>query len=215
MLLFTNMGFLIILTFMYQIVIYQNKKRKKLVKSYKSYVDANKFYTKYLENNKVIFSKSRLNTENDVLHELAIISDSSSELNPLQYENGLTIKKITAIDIEENVYNSKSKKRYTILEIIKKYVKGKKNLNFYPIHNKLVIQDSLTDNLEIFVFKDVDDCNRFFRLFKLIIMKNLEYNTYLFFDCITKDIQSNIIDKVVIQYNVQRHYMLRQVTKNY
>jgi hypothetical protein len=200
---------------MYHIVVYQNKKRKRFIKSFKTYNEANTFFLKFLSVNKVIFPKYRLNTENDLVHELAILSDKSSETNPLQYEEGLTIKKKVEIDIEETVYNTKSKQRYTILEIIKKFVKGKSNLNFYPIHNKLVIQDSMTDLLEIFVFKDVDDCNRFFRLFKLIIMKNFEYSSYLFFDNVTKDIQSNIIDKVITQYNVQRHYMLRQVTKNY
>lgn len=197
----------------YSIVIYQNGKRKKHLQSFDSYQDSVEFYNTFLEDNYVVFPKKRVKLDTNIKHELAIINNSSN--GDKQYEDNTTIKKICTIKIEEKVYNPNTKKRYTLIQVIKNFIKGRYNLNFYHIHNKFVIEDIINSTYDIFILKDVSDCVRFFNLVTSITKNNLGYNGFIFFTTISKDKQGDIIDNIIDQYGVTRHYMLRQVTRTY
>lgn len=153
------------------IVLFKNKKKRKIIKHYSTEKNAIKMFNKLIEDNKVIFDK-KIENATRVEYELGLLSkktkiqkslfitDDMGRNNPVNMDNPeyvfLDIKKYK---IEESLFDWQSQDKITMSELIKKYLKQKELKNIFTIHNKLCIQ--INSDVSIFSLKDSDESDRF------------------------------------------------------
>jgi len=156
----------------YQIVLFKNKVKKKIINKFKTHKKAVEFYNDLLkENDEVIFDKE---FENGVKsnYELAVIEKVSGTLLPvfLKDEIGRTIKvnledndytitKISKYKIDEVFLDYQTKKKITTKQFVRRYLSGDGLKMVSKLNNKVVVQND--DDYKLFTFKNVDDSSRF------------------------------------------------------
>lgn len=157
---------------MYQIVLFKNKVKKKIIKKYKTSKRAESCYKKLMEaSDSIIFSKQYDNgSESD--YELALLSPKTTNTDSLfiKDEFGRQIK----IEVEDNDYSITKIKKYNIDEFFLDYDKKKKiNTTTFikkylnptglklvsKLNNKVVVQND--EVFKLFTFKNDDDSSRF------------------------------------------------------
>lgn len=156
----------------YQIVLFKNKVKKKIINKFKTHKKAVEFYNDLLKkNDEVIFDKE---FENGVKsnYELAVIEKMSGTLLPvfLKDEIGRTIKvnledndytitKISKYKIDEVFLDYQTKKKITTKQFVRRYLSGDGLKMVSKLNNKVVVQND--DDYKLFTFKNVDDSSRF------------------------------------------------------
>jgi len=156
----------------YIIVLFKNKRKKKIINKFISKERAIKFYTELLKkNNDVIFEKK---TENGVkcYFELALMEkkNSKSESIYIKDELGRSIKvvsdsedfdifRVNSYKIEEEFWDYSTKKKLTCPSFIKKYLNKNGVKMISKINNKIILQ--IDEIYKMFTMKDCDDANRF------------------------------------------------------
>jgi len=156
----------------YQIVLFKNKVKKKIINKFKTHKKSVEFYNDLLkENDEVIFDKE---FENGVKsnYELAIIEKMSGTLLPvfLKDEIGRTIKvnledndytitKISKYKIDEVFLDYQTKKKITTKQFVRRYLSGDGLKMVSKLNNKVVVQND--DDYKLFTFKNIDDSSRF------------------------------------------------------
>ena len=155
----------------YIIVLFKNRKRKKIIKRYATEKQALLFFTKLIKGNDVVFEKKIENAE-QVDYELGILSKSQSfqpslfitddygRNNPVNLENPeyvfLDIKKYK---VEELLFDWQKQTKITFTNFIKVYCKSKDLKNVFTLNNKICIQ--INDDVNVFSLKDTDEAHRF------------------------------------------------------
>jgi hypothetical protein len=156
----------------YQIVLFKNKVKKKIINKFKTHKKAVEFYNDLLKgNDEVIFDKE---FDNGVKsnYELAVIEKMSGTLLPvfLKDEIGRTIKvnledndytitKISKYKIDEVFLDYQTKKKITTKQFVRRYLSGDGLKMVSKLNNKVVVQND--DDYKLFTFKNVDDSSRF------------------------------------------------------
>jgi hypothetical protein len=156
----------------YQVVLFKNKKKKKIINKFVTFSRAKQFYDKLLEqSNEVIFN---IEVENgvDCKYELGIIEMSSNQLVPvymtdefgrntkvkLDSEN-MTLFQISPYKKEEKIFDISKKKKITINQLIKNYLKGDGLKLVSSLNNKIVVQED--EKINLFTLKSESDAARF------------------------------------------------------
>lgn len=159
------------MSFNYLIVLFKNKEKKKIINKFKTYKKANLFYKEKLkESGDIIFQR---NYENGVKceYELAMIGigennddlfikdelgrQSKVEVN----KNGFYIKKISPFNIEEKLLDYQTKKKITVHQLIRRYLKKDGLKLVSKLNNKIVIQND--DDFNLFTLKTIFDADKF------------------------------------------------------
>lgn len=155
----------------FYIVLFKNKVRKKIIKKFIKYENADKFFNKKIEENKeIIFEKK---TENGIEsdYEIGLVSLNSKKDYPTYLkdefgrnlkiktqDSNMSILKISKYKIEELVFDLDSSKKISINQLLKKYLPKSTIKLCYHLNNKIIIQNDNTFN--IFSLKNEDDCIR-------------------------------------------------------
>ena len=156
----------------YQIVLFKNKVKKKIINKFKTHKKAIEFYNTLLkESDEVIFDKE---FENGVKsnYELAVIEKMSGTLLPVFLkdeigrtvkvnleDNDYTITKISKYKIDEVFLDYQTKKKITTKQFVRRYLSGDGLKMVSKLNNKVVVQND--DDYKLFTFKNVDDSSRF------------------------------------------------------
>lgn len=155
----------------FTIILFKNKTKKKIIKKFKTYTNAKKFYDKIVEENKsVIFNVSTENGKTSN-YEIALVSKTKRD-KPLYVRDdfGRQIKiemedsDFTIIDIlpykkEELIYDIKNKKRLSIDTFIKKYLQKTGIKMVSKINHKVCVQNE--SQVDLFSLKSEEDSSRF------------------------------------------------------
>jgi|TARA_R110001592_G_scaffold214974_1_gene468048 hypothetical protein len=155
----------------YIIVLFKNKKKKKIIKGYQSEKRAFQKFKSLINNNNYYFSVKYENAE-ESKYEIALLSNQDSFQIPLFQEDDMgrneeifistktdyIIKEIKPYKLEEKIYDWQSNIRITFDELIKNYCIKKEMKSISTLHNKLVIQ--INDNFNLFSLKNIDDSHR-------------------------------------------------------
>jgi hypothetical protein len=166
----------------YQIVLFKNNKKEKIIKKYVTYQKCYTFYEKLLsESEKIIFP---INYENgiDVDYELAILERGNSQLFPIYITDEIgrnlqvdlsnsdwNIIKIKKFNLPERLYDVFDNKKLTFEEFMSKVSKpGIKLIS--KLNNKLICQND--DNIELFSLKTTEECKRFFEILESYLIDN-------------------------------------------
>lgn len=155
----------------YIIVLFKNRKRKKIIKRYATEKQALSFFNKTINENNVIFEKKIENAE-EVDYELGLLSKNQSfqpslyitddygRNNPVNLENPeyvfLNIKKYK---VEELLFDWQKQTKISFMDFIKTYCKTNELKNIFTLNNKICVQ--IDDDINVFSLKDINESERF------------------------------------------------------
>lgn len=154
----------------YIIVLFKNKKKRKIIKGYNTEKRAQKFFNEKVKSNTIKFPMIFENAEK-VDYELGLLTNQSKiqktlytidELGRNQIVNienpdfiFLDIKKY---DLEEKIYDWQTEEKISYDYFYKKYLSPKELKNIFTVHNKIVIQ--IDEEFNVFSLKNNFDSVR-------------------------------------------------------
>ncbi len=153
------------------IVLFKNKKKKKIIKGYSTEKNALSKFNSLLKSNDVLFDTKYENSEK-VKYELAILSKIDNYQLPLYKmdevgrnnrvfmddQSDYTIKNISDYKLEELIYDWQSSSRISFNQLIAKYCKKKDFKVISKLNNKIVIQ--IDEVFSLFSLKNTEDSER-------------------------------------------------------
>lgn len=167
----------------YLIVLFKDKKRKRIIKKFITHKKAKLLYDKMMkESNEVIFN-TEIENGNPCKYELGIVEMSSKQLIPVYMtdefgrsvkvkleEDGMTLFQIAPYKKEETIYDIEKKKKITTKEFISKYLKGTGMKMISSLNNKIIVQEE--ESLHLFTTKSESESQRFLDCLSLHFFKN-------------------------------------------
>lgn len=166
----------------YLVVLFKNKKRKKIINKFVTKNRCEKFYNDMIKND-VIFNKS---IENGKIcdFELAILEKSNTDFESYFIkddfgrnikieldDDGYKIIKISSYDIEEFILDRQINKKIPFDSFIKRYIPKTGIKMVSRLNNKIVVQND--DKYSLFVLKSELDSTRFLDVLEdYLISKN-------------------------------------------
>jgi len=153
------------------IVIFKNKKKKKIIKGYATEKNALIKYNSLVDNNEIIFDVNYENSER-CIYEISLLSKIDDYQLPLYKmdevgrnnkvfidgESDYIIKKINNYLIEELIYDWQTNSRITFNELLNRYCDKTDFKVISTLTNKLVIQKS--EQFYLFTLKNKEDSER-------------------------------------------------------
>jgi hypothetical protein len=156
----------------YLVVLFKNKKRKKIINKFVTFSRAKQYYDKLLkESNDVIFN---VEIENgiDTRYELGLIELSDNQLIPVYMTDeygrnskvklegdGMTLFNIGYYKKEEKIYDLTKNKKITTQQLIKTYLKGDGLKMISSLNNKIIVQED--EKINLFTLKSEFESLRF------------------------------------------------------
>lgn len=156
----------------YTIVLFKNKIKKRIIKNFKTYVNAKKAYDKMLDKSQeVIFDRQNENGK-PCKYEIALIGKSTGSTTPhyVRDDMGRQIKVeidnpdydilvISPYKREEYIFDIKNSKRISLSKFIRSYLPKTGIKLISKINHKIVVQNE--GDIDLFSLKDQKDCDRF------------------------------------------------------
>lgn len=154
------------------IVLFKNKKKRKIIKRYDTEKKAIEKYNSLLKlNNEIIFEKLVENAE-ETNYELGLITNQKKIQDSLfltdELGRNVTVNlenpdyvftKISKFKIEEHIYDWQNGKKISFKEFINKYCKSKDLKNIFSLNNKICVQ--IDEDITVFSLKDSSESHRF------------------------------------------------------
>ena len=156
----------------FQIVLFKNKIKKKIINKFKTLKKTVAQFNKLLEeSNDVIFPVKYENGTSST-YELSILEKRKANNEKLFIkdefgrqikvnldDDDFTINKIVSYNIEEEFLDYQTKKKINSNEFIQKYLKVTGIKMISKLNNKVIVQ--INENYKLFTFKNDSDSNRF------------------------------------------------------
>jgi hypothetical protein len=158
------------------VVLFKNRKRKKIIKRFSTEKRAYKYFDSLIGNNQVEFEK-KVENATEVDYELGLLTsttnvqkslfttDEMGRNNPVNLDNSeyvfLEIKKYK---IEETIFDWQTSNKITLNEIIETYCKTKELKNIFTLNNKICIQ--INEDVFAFSLKDKEESYRLLESFQ-------------------------------------------------
>lgn len=157
------------------IVLFKNKKKRKIIKKFISYQKAKEAYKKIIDKSTDVVYDTRVENGLDVVYEVALIDIANQNKFPTykkdQYgrnlkiqvdETGFSIIEMNDYKKEERIFDVQKNKKITLLSFIKNYLNGKDLKIISILNNKLVVQRD--EEFNLFSFKNESEVLRFIHI---------------------------------------------------
>ena len=154
----------------YIIVLFKNKQKKKIIKSYQTESTARKKFKSLSDSKNVLFPIRYENAEK-VKYEIGILTDQEMYQLPLFQVDDIgrneevfvnsdeyTFIDIKPYEIEEKIFDWQTNSRIDMLSLIKTYCNKRELKNIFTLNNKLVIQ--VEESFSLFSLKNPEDSHR-------------------------------------------------------
>ena len=155
----------------YQIVLFKNKEKKKIINKFITFDKAKKGYEDLLKKSKNVIFNVQTENGKDCNYELTLIGKDKRK-EPIYTKDSLgrnikveldtnefSIIKINPYNKDEKFLDYKTKKKITTNQFIDKYLKGGGFKMISKLNNKIVLQNE--ERINLFTFKSEDDAKRF------------------------------------------------------
>ncbi len=155
----------------YQIVIFNNKSKKRVIAASNIYNNIIKKYNKITTKSNVIFS-TKYNKKKECLFEIAVVCIGKCKSKVLHRRDELGrlieittknkkyhILKIRDFELEEKIYDHQQKKRIYFEELFGKYLSSTNIIQMYSLNNKIIIQNM--EEFALFSLKNIGEARRF------------------------------------------------------
>lgn len=205
----------------YIIVLFKNRVRKKIIKTFKTSKRSLNYYEKLIkESDQIIFG---LSIENgyECKYEIALLEKDSNNLFPTyitdEYgrnikieleDKGYSIVKISPYKKEEFLHDYELKKRISVDFFIKKYLMDPGIKLLSKLNNKIVVQKDNKFNL--FSLKSDHDADRFIDELSDYFIKIKKSDTICVKD--TSIAQRKYLYDLLVEQGFSKNYLYRQVT---
>jgi hypothetical protein len=167
----------------YLIVLFKNKKKRKIIKHYVNKSSAvKKFNDLIFLNNQILFDKLIENaspcdyeiallTNQTKIQKSLFLTDSLGRNNPVNLENpDYVFLEIKKYKIEETIFDWQKQEKIKFMDLIKIYC-GDKNLkSIFTLNNKLCIQ--IDEDVSLFSLKDRDESERLLEILQDYFISN-------------------------------------------
>ncbi len=157
------------------VVLFKNKKRKKIIKSFVTKNKAELFFKQKIDESNTVKFNVDVENAKKVKYELGLLSiiNDSQLVMFKQDEIGRNVKieivdsdykiiKIEDYNLPEKIFDWSINKRISFDEFFMKYFKEKDLKNIFTLNNKLIIQKDETIN--VFSFKNLQESKRFLQI---------------------------------------------------
>jgi hypothetical protein len=205
----------------YLIVLFKNKKRKKILNKFKTLERANKYFNDTLKtSNNVLFSKSFENGK-PCKYEIGFLESGSTDFNLyfVKDELGRQIKvdiddpdyrltKIVDYNIEELLYDVDEKNKISFGGFIKKYLTSSGIKLISKLNNKVAIQND--DKVNLVSLKSIDECSRFIDVLEDYLIKNGRLDCILVKD--TSKQQKKYLYTILESKGIDKSFLYRRFT---
>jgi len=156
----------------YIVVLFKDKRKKRLIKKFVTLTNAKKFYSKLkMKSDEVIFDKI-FEDGKYVSFEIGIVEMSSKQLLPVYMtdemgrnvkvkleDEGMTIFEISTFRQEEKIYDTQENKKITLKQFVSKYLKSDSLKMIFSLNNRIIVQND--DKFSIFTLKNSNESSRF------------------------------------------------------
>lgn len=197
----------------FKVVLYQNGKRIKTFANFRTYPEAQVYYTQKIQENQVFFSKEINWLGIKLEYEIAILGKKGKKLEYVENEFGLKtqiemkegseyfIKNINPFYIEENFkYWNKNEMinfRWMIKNVLMRTLTTKV---IYCFNNKVLIIDDETDDYHLFIVKCESDSIRLTNLLRKFCITNKITSVLFFYENFESgELYPKIIEKLGIK----------------
>jgi hypothetical protein len=156
----------------YLVVLFKNKKRKRIIKKFVTLSKAKSFYNKKLKESSEVIFNVLVESGKECTLELGIVELSSNQLIPIYMtddmgrsirvkleDEGMTLFEISPYKKEEKIYDLQKNKKITSHELIKNYLKGDGLKMMSVLNNKVILQEA--ESFKLFSLKNEIECSRF------------------------------------------------------
>jgi hypothetical protein len=156
------------------IVLFKNKKRKKIINRFKTLDRAKEFFSsKVSESENVIFKKqvenalpcsfeiALLSKKNDNFQSLFVKDSLGRQVRVDLDDDDFKIIKVREYRVEEKIFDVYQNKKITTQEFLKSYINTPSIKLLSKLNNKVVLQND--DNIDLFTLKDPEECTRFLK----------------------------------------------------
>jgi hypothetical protein len=174
----------------YLIVLFKNKERKKIIKKFKTYDRAKKYYDNLLEQSKTIIFDKQI--ENGKLSHFEVgLVDTNPENFDLYFvkdnmgrqikvdvkDSDYRIMSISGYSVEELVFDLQKDKKIKVIDFIRNYIKKDGIKLVSKLNNKVIVQNN--DDINIFSLKSESDCSRFLNSLSDYMLKNKRFDVII------------------------------------
>jgi hypothetical protein len=205
----------------YLIVLFKNKKRKKIINKFVKSDKAKTYFDKLKKDSLLINFEVKVENGKECVYELALLERNSLDFQPLfvkdelgrQLEINLDDSEYKIIDIsyykkEETVFHYKTKNKISFDFFVKRFLPKTGLKLISKINNKLVVQND--DVFEIFSCKSSEDSERFIESLEEFLIDNNRI------DClIVKDVskqQKKYLYDLLEEQGVNKSFLYRTST---
>jgi hypothetical protein len=159
------------MSYNYQVVLFKNKVKKKIINKFKTHKKANELYNSLVEKSDTIIFDKKYENGYESLYELALLEKTSGTLLPMFMkdmfgrqvkvdldDNDFSIIKISKYNLEELIVDYSTNTRITINDFIKRYLDPPGLKMVSKLNNKVIVQND--DHYNLFTLKNDDDSSR-------------------------------------------------------
>ena len=149
----------------YIIVLFKNRKKRKIIKRYSTEKNAMSFFKKLVKQNKEIVFDKKIENATPVNYHIGLLTNQSNVQNTLHFVDdlgrnhvaNLQDKDYVFIDIEkynveEKIYDYQLKDKISFPEFLKKYCSNNELKNIFSLNNKICIQ--INETISLFSLKE-------------------------------------------------------------
>ena len=169
---------------MYKIVLFRNKKLKKVIRTYRSYKGASSKVKNLIDNNNIKFPKEFENGERYKYEIVLLCPKNSKKLFDMD-EYGRNVE----VSLDDDYFSICEKRDYFEEEVIRSYDRGVNFsynlllkyvqrfsgvLSFVVINNKVLFQAD--DHIELFLLKTMSDSDRLIRILQEDLMGSKKHS---------------------------------------
>tara|TARA_R110002051_G_scaffold200246_1_gene267159 strand:+ start:1411 stop:2043 length:633 start_codon:yes stop_codon:yes gene_type:complete len=204
----------------YQIVLFNNQSKKRIMATSRIYYNISKKYKEIQKKSNVIFP-IKFNKKKECKFELALLCIGNCKKTSLHRRDELgrltevkiktdkyQILNIKDFKIEEKIYDHQLKKRLTFLEVFDKYLNTNSITQLYTLNNKFIIQNY--ENFNLFSLKTVSESSRFLNCVKKYFNKIKKYNCLISRDLST--IQRKELYNILEKQGFKRSLLYKHYT---
>ena len=156
----------------YLVVLFKNRKRKRIIKKFVTLSRAKEFYLSELDKSKEIIFDVLVENGKECKFELGLVENKVNQSAPVYMndefgrqvkvkleEDGMSLLQISPFKEEELIYDVQNKLKITSQELIKKYFKGDGLKMMSVLNNKAILQKD--EEIYLFSLKNESECSRF------------------------------------------------------
>jgi uncharacterized membrane protein len=205
----------------YIVVLFKNKQKKKIIKSFKTEKKAKEFYERYLKSSKPVFEMLYENAE-EVEYELSLMTNQNTyqlllfksdvygrnEKVFVDDDSGFSIIEVKPFKLEEKLYDWQDNKRISFEEFLKTYCNKKDFKNIFSLNNKVVVQ--IDNDFKLFSLKNSIDSHRFITILESYFMNNSRNDSMFVKD--TSTVQRKWLYNILEENGFDRKKLYKQVT---